>query len=217
MTGLRSHSFTVAKTARFFTLGPPIGEAKGVMVALHGYGQLPEFFLRKFTAIAEAGWAVIAPEGMHRFYLEGAHGRVGASWMTKEARESDIEDYVTHLDQLMTELKLLDIRPVLLGFSQGVATASRWAALGQTSFSRLILWAGVFPPDYPWETGWSRLNGLPIDIALGTEDPFFGSELMSDTATILHGKSIDYRTHSFEGGHAIEPHLLFQLLETSRP
>ena len=214
---LRSHTFTTSKTARYFTLGPDIQSAKGVLIALHGYGQLPEFFLRKFSAVAEAGWAVIAPEGLHRFYLEGAHGRVGASWMTKEDRESDIADYVAYLDQLMTELQPHHSHPVLLGFSQGVATASRWAALGQTSFARLILWAGVFPPDYPWETGWERLNGLPIDIALGTEDPFFGSELMNNTATILQGKSIDHRTHSFEGGHAIKPQLLFRLLEESAP
>ena len=88
------HSFSVTKTARYFTAGPAIAEAKGVLIALHGYGQLPEFFMRRLQPLADAGWAIVAPEGLHRYYLEGAHGRVGASWMTKEAREDDIVDYV---------------------------------------------------------------------------------------------------------------------------
>ncbi|MGB1122955.1 MAG: hypothetical protein ACPG08_05475, partial [Flavobacteriales bacterium] len=130
------HSFSVTKTARYFTAGPAIAEANGVLIALHGYGQLPEFFMRRLQPLADAGWAIIAPEGLHRFYLEGAHGRVGASWMTKEAREDDIADYVRYLDALSAELGLTERRPVLLGFSQGVATASRWVAMGQTAFSR---------------------------------------------------------------------------------
>lgn len=41
------HSFSVTKTTRYFTAGPAIAEAKGVLIALHGYGQLPEFFMRR--------------------------------------------------------------------------------------------------------------------------------------------------------------------------
>ena len=33
---------------------------------------------------------------MHRFYLEGSSGRVGASWMTKEAREDDKKENQTN-------------------------------------------------------------------------------------------------------------------------
>ena len=31
------HSFSVTKTARYFTAGPAIAEAKGALIALHGY------------------------------------------------------------------------------------------------------------------------------------------------------------------------------------
>lgn len=212
MTELRKHDLTVPKTARYFMVGPEPGEAKGVIIALHGYGQMPEFFLRKFDGAAKAGWCVVAPEGLHRFYVQGTNGRVGASWMTKEARESDIADYVHYLDRVVVEIKIGEHRPILLGFSQGVATACRWAAMGQSQFKRLILWAGVFPPDYPWDTGWDQLKGLTIDVALGTEDAFFDDALMTDTSALLTERGIEHRTHSFHGGHAVDPELLIQLL-----
>ena len=206
-------SFPVSKTARYFTAGPEPENAKGVLIALHGYGQLPEFFLRRFAPLAEAGWAVIAPEGLHRFYVEGTKGRVGASWMTKEAREEDIHDYVTFLDDLADHLELAHCNPVLLGFSQGVATASRWVAMGRTVFSRLVLWAGVFPPDYPWENGCEALQNMRVDVALGTEDPFFDDALLQTTASILDTKQVEYTAHTYRGGHSVDPSLLAELLD----
>ncbi|HBP44750.1 MAG TPA: hypothetical protein DD635_02535, partial [Flavobacteriales bacterium] len=113
------HSFDIKKTARYFTIGPAFADSKGILIVLHGYGQLPGFFIKRFQPIADDGWAIVAPEGLHRFYLEGTQGRVGASWMTKEARQDDILDNVHYLDSLATELQLNRQRPVLLGFSQG--------------------------------------------------------------------------------------------------
>jgi len=207
------HSFSVTKTARYFTAGPAIAEAKGALIALHGYGQLPEFFMRRLQPLADAGWAIVAPEGLHRYYLEGAHGRVCASWMTKEAREDDIVDYVRYLDALSAELGLTERRPVLLGFSQGVATASRWVAMGETAFSRLILWSGVFPPDYPWESGTEPMKAMRVDVALGTEDAFFDDSLLKTTASVLDANAVPFTAHSFQGGHAIDTELLQRLLD----
>ena len=163
--------------------------------------------------LADAGWAILAPEGLHRFYLEGAYGRVGASWMTKEARKDDILDYVRYLDGLSAELGLTEQRPVLLGFSQGVATASRWVAMGQTAFSRLILWSGVFPPDYPWESGTEHMKAMRVDVALGTEDAFFDDSLLKTTASVLDANAVPFTAHSFQGGHAIDTELLQRLLD----
>ncbi len=207
----QQHHFQVPKTARFSTIGPPLDQAKHVMIALHGYGQLPEFFLRKFAGLAEQGWCIIAPEGFHRFYLNGTSGRVGASWMTKEDRETDIADYVHYLDSLCEHLDLRQRYPVLLGFSQGVATASRWVASGAQSFGHLILWAGVFPPDFEWKTGHSELTNMRVDVALGDKDPFFEDNLLTDTAANLDRMQVPYSLHRFKGGHAIDPDLLHEL------
>ena len=122
------HSFSVPRTARWWSAEPvEKAERRGTLIVLHGYGQLPEYFIRKFRPLAEAGWHVIAPEGAHRFYLQGTEGRVGASWMTKEARLDDIADQIVFLDALLGQLEegMASGPRFLLGFSQGVATALR--------------------------------------------------------------------------------------------
>ena len=144
-------------------------------------------------------------------YLE-ERGRVGASWMTKEARKDDILDYVRYLDGLSAELGLTEQRPVLLGFSQGVATASRWVAMGKTAFSRLILWSGVFPPDDPWESGTEPMKAMRVDVALGTEDAFFDDSLRSSTSVLRH-PGCHLRPIVFPQRHAIDTELLQRLLD----
>ena len=74
-----------------------------LLIALHGYGQLAQYFAKKFIDLPE-DYALLVPEGMHRFYLEGTSGRVGASWMTKEGRELDIEDNLSNPNQLLSHV-----------------------------------------------------------------------------------------------------------------
>ena len=204
---------TVARTARVFCIGPPAASATKVLYALHGYGQLPQFFLRKFEPLAEAGWTVVAPEGLHRFYTEGTSGRVGASWMTREDRAQDIADYLASLAQVQEQFPApAGARSVLLGFSQGVATAARWAAAGGGPFERLILWAGVFPPDVDLGPDAAALHPLPIDCVLGDADPFFGEGLLDETDARFREAGLTVRTTRFSGGHAICPTTLVRLL-----
>ena len=138
----------VKKTFRYYTFGNP-DKAEHIWFVLHGYGQLAFFFLRKFNVLDPDKHFVVAPEGMHRFYLKGTNGRVGASWMTKEARLDDIEDNHDFLDQLFAKLtqKYSFKKRTLLGFSQGGATASRWHQKNTFKADNFILWACVFPPD----------------------------------------------------------------------
>src|SRR2546430_12104530 len=87
------------------------------------------------------------------FYLSEspAERRVGASWMTREDRLVEIEDYVRYLDAVHDHVRGgMRSEPVsvhAIGFSQGAGTVSRWAALGKTHVDRLVLWGGGIPPD----------------------------------------------------------------------
>ena len=92
------HHLTYSKSYRYEIL-PCNGDSKNVLYVLHGYGQLSRFFIRKFSALQER-YTIVAPEGMHRFYLEGSSGRVGASWMTKEDRLTDINDIMSFLNEV---------------------------------------------------------------------------------------------------------------------
>src|SRR6266704_6639708 len=95
---LQEHHVSVTRTARYFTLGSSRGVAE-VWFACHGYGQLAGRFLEKLRVLDDGTRYLVAPEGLSRFYLsESATARrVGASWMTREDRLVEIEDYVRYL------------------------------------------------------------------------------------------------------------------------
>ena len=63
------------KTFRYETLNEEKSPKK-IIYALHGYGQLSKYFIRKFESISD-DYLIVAPEGMHRFYKNGNSGRVG--------------------------------------------------------------------------------------------------------------------------------------------
>ena len=220
--GATPHHITVPRTARFWTLEPGGDVAQGTLYALHGYGQLAEYFIRKFQPVADAGWRVIAPEGAHRFYLQGFSGRVGASWMTKEDRLSDIADYVAFLDQLRQgEGPARSPGPsVLLGFSQGVATALRWLALGGDgagSWDGVIAHSGIIPPDLPKEQGLLS-NAPPLLLIAGTADEYIDQldRRFDDTEAEwkrLGGPAEGVTRHVFDGGHTVHAPSVLAALE----
>ena len=169
-----------------------------MLVALHGYGQLVPYFAKKFKGLEEHT-SLLFPEGMHRFYLNGTSGRVGASWMTREDRLIDIEDNLGWLTELLDYLKSKhDFNEItLLGFSQGGATAARWYFKQPNYFQRLIMWASVFPPDIK-KTEQEVRNGIFI---VGNEDPYFINE-MENTCEFY--RSNKYEIMQFSGAHDID-------------
>lgn len=181
-----------------------------VIYALHGYGQLAQYFVQKLRHLPE-DHLIVAPEGMHRFYLNGHSGRVGASWMTKEAREQDIEDninWLNALDHELTEQYSIQ-RRILLGFSQGGATAIRWAARNPSYFERLIVWGSDFPPE---EHASSKLfSSMLTHFVIGDQDEFIQGE-RKDALVDLYDQ-LDFRIHSYPGNHDIDSELLLSILQ----
>ncbi len=180
-----------------------------LIIALHGYGQLIEFFSKKFEQLG-ANVTVVCPEGTHRFYLEGTSGRVGASWMTREWREQDILENNTLLDQLL-ETVAAEIKPksiTVLGFSQGVATAARWIAGTSFKIDRFIAWAGVFPPDIELPA----FDNFPSKrvAVVGLQDPYLQMEQYKLFRSEY--EKLDFEIVEFEGKHELVPALLKEIL-----
>ena len=197
---MQEHSFRIEKTNRFYTAGN-LADASKILIVLHGYGQSAFFFLKKFEYLVSKGYFIVAPEGMHRFYLEGTSGRVGASWMTREARLDDIQDNFNYLENLLnyytTSKATLSIH--LLGFSQGAATATRWFEKSKFTFNSLVLWASVFPDDVSMEI---KNNKQTIFyFVLGDNDPYFTKENAQKCIAIY--ESLEFKILRFEGKHEI--------------
>lgn len=210
------HSLTVPRTARYYTLGTPSGHIKNLWIVCHGYGQLARYFLRHFRVLDDGETMIVAPEALSRFYLDGFSGRVGATWMTKEDRLSEIEDQATYLDLLLKEqLKRLpeEVQVTVLGFSQGGATVCRWLATGPPPVHRLILWAVSFPEDINFETGKAAFQNLPVAVVYGTQDAFITPETLERKQQLMAQLNITPQVYTFEGGHTIDPETLLILNE----
>lgn len=210
---MEEHQLKVERTARYHLLGTPAGEIRCCWVVLHGYGQLAVSLLRQCEPLAAPDTLVVAPEALSRFYVgavpppEHGQAQVGASWMTRESRETEIADYVAYLDRLhvhLVEACGTAFDTSVLGFSQGVATAVRWAVLGNPAPpSRLVLWAGR-PPDELWtDAARHRLVNTELVLAAGDEDAYVRAGELERTVEQARGLGYRVRTLAFRGGHAI--------------
>ncbi len=183
-------------------------DPRSIFIVLHGYGQLARFFIRKFSPLYKEH-LIIAPEGPHRFYLEGSSGRVGASWMTKEDRLSDIYDNHIMLDAIYDELRAdypTAMAFHIIGFSQGGATAARWTTIRQERFDSLTLWACVYPPDLniPNET----YNGKRFFV-IGSNDEYYNDEAQENLKRSYSEKGFEIIT--YDGNHSIDQDTLVGL------
>lgn len=216
---IHEHHLPVARTARYFTLGDLERPAEAWFVC-HGYGQLAGYFIRHFEPLASGRRLIVAPEGLSRFYLEDPEGghanaRVGASWMTREDRLAEIEDYVAHLNDVyravLGSVDPAGVRVVALGFSQGVATACRWIARGLVRADRLILWAGAPPPDLDLAATAPVLRRLDMALVAGTRDEWATDAAVAEQEARLKQHGIPYRVVRFDGGHHLDATVLASL------
>lgn len=184
------------------------GDTDHVIYALHGYGQLSKYFIRKFDELANQ-YSIIAPEGMHRFYRNGTSGRVGASWMTKEMRETDIADNMEWLSSLYlsVEEKNKYSKKTLLGFSQGGSTAIRLAKYGDIQLDHLIVWGSDYPPE---EIENGTISVKRKIFVVGLNDPYFPEDRRIELSQIYAKEGFEIIT--YEGGHDIDTNILKDIL-----
>ncbi|HUF66188.1 MAG TPA: hypothetical protein VMM17_09440 [Gemmatimonadaceae bacterium] len=216
---LSEHHLPVGRTARYVTLGGMDGEVREIWVVCHGYGQRAARFARGFEPIASHTRRIVAPEALSRFYLDPPNaqthgtGRIGASWMTREDRQAEINDYVEYLNALWRQVSAAqsEAKLVVLGFSQGAATAARWAVLGSASPALLVIWAGSVPRDLLEGGALAKLSRIPLVLVVGRDDRFAPDAVVEEEERVLRGCDLHPRVVRFDGGHSIDPAVLASL------
>ena len=216
---MQEHHISVSRTARYFTLGNSSSWVGEVWFVCHGYGQLAARFLEKLRVLDDGRRYLVAPEGLSRFYLSESptERRVGATWMTREDRLAEIDDYVQYLDAVYAAVlgprDRAQVTVHALGFSQGTATVSRWAALGKAEIDRLILWGGEFPPDLDLtvETVVRRLRDARLALVYGRSDEYITPKVVTGILERLGQHGIPYEEIPFDGGHEMNEAVLRSL------
>jgi predicted esterase len=208
------HKISFQFDARYFSIGTPSEKIEQLWFVCHGHGQLAEYFIRKFQCLDNGTILVIAPEGLSKYYLNGFTGRVGATWMTKEDRLRDIDNYVNYLTAVFTEIRQTlkeKVQVNLFGFSQGAATISRFATQSEIEFDRLILWAGIFPPDLPPLQSVQRLEDKKVYWVYGKNDQYLSNGIMEEQNEIAKKLKVAPEIVSFEGEHELNDEVLLAL------
>lgn len=217
--GIGERHLRVQRTARLFFLGEPGAATRELWVACHGYGQLGSSFAAALEPLRAPHRVVVAPEALSRFYLDdpakrhGSDSPIGASWMTREDRDREIADYVDYLDAVVDAVAAEVSKPLritALGFSQGAATASRWAALGRAKLARLVIWGGTLPHDLP-ANGAALFRGAELLLVGGRKDRLASPEAMERDKTVLAERGIDARLMWHDGGHSLSSGVLREI------
>lgn len=209
---LQLATLAVRRTARYAVAGAPAAEATALWYGLHGYGQLAADFGAALLPLLGPGRRLLVPEALSRFYRREERGTTGASWMTREARADEIGDYVAYLDDLHRhEAAGFTGRVHVLGFSQGVATACRWAVLGLVRPHTLVLWGGDVPPDLDWDRARATLAKTRVLQVTGTGDPYLPRERVEAGAARLEAHGIRSEQVWFDGGHHLKSALLREI------
>jgi|SRR5436190_5702446 predicted esterase len=223
VTRVREHRVETRRSARYYALGPEARSASELWFVIHGYGQLAAQFIRVFEAIDDGMRRIVAPEALNRFYLVAADSAppadrpVGATWMTREDREHEIEDYIAYLDRVASEelesvtARALRPRVIVLGFSQGTATVGRWIARGAIRPKHIVIWGGFLPPEIDLSSPGQPLRSSSLHVLIGDRDRFTSAARVVEEEQRLRSASVTYELIRYAGGHGISRTRLVEL------
>lgn len=203
---------SISLKTKYSTYGKLSDKTEKIWLVCHGYGQLARFFIKNFEVLNPITNYVIAPQGLSKFYLKGFSGRVGATWMTKEDRLTDIENQWTLLDTVFEkELQNIDLKQkeiYAFGFSQGVATICRWLTVTKNKTDKLIVWSGEIPSDF-YQMDKDKMP--PISFVYGKQDPFIPFMQIEKQKQHFEEQNIPFEMLPFEGKHELNSEVLLKI------
>lgn len=204
------HKLKIKRTAHYYTIGASCHAASEIWLVFHGYGQLASRIIRKFDHLDLQESHIIAPEGLNKFYFKRNPLILGASWMTKHQRLDEIEDYLSYINQVVESLQLQPSQSLnVLGFSQGSATMMRWLDHARPKISKMVNWAGEFPPDIDYDSFDPFLTSIDdCFYCVGDDDEFLTPKRFSFISDFIKNSKADIKIEKFVGTHEINRDVL---------
>ena len=171
----------------------------GFLLGFHGYAENAEIQMARLESIPGTDtWTLVSVQGLHRFY-SGRSQDVVAGWMTRQDRETAIDDNIDYVNRVLGSIAETNARIVFAGFSQGVAMAFRAAVRGSHPAAGVVSVGGDVPPELLAEPS-LRLPSR-ILLARGAQDDWYTDpKLQADIAALTaRGTAPAVLVHT--GGH----------------
>jgi predicted esterase len=209
---MQKQFFPVTKTARYFTHGNLNANTKFIWIIIHGYAQTADAFLSTFESL-ESEHFLIAPEGLNKFYSRGFSGSPVASWMTSLEREHEISDYTNYLNNLVNTLNLVSFthaKTIVLGFSQGVSTQTRFIESSDFKFDYSIMIAGEIGKEFQ-ENLPQKLSTIKSLYLVGDKENILKPEKIESHQMLFKNANCEFKI--FDGKHEVNQHAIDNILD----
>jgi len=146
---MKEQQINYTHTNTYTTLHAVTSTTKRIWLVFHGMGYLTKYFIKYFDELDPKENYIIAPQAPSKYYQDKRFKYVGASWLTKENTLLETQNVLRYIDTVWeTECKQWkgrDLELILMGFSQGVSIACRWAASRKIICNQLLLHSGAIP------------------------------------------------------------------------
>ena len=203
-------------TNTYTTVNKLTSKTKNVWFACHGIGFLSRYFAAYFGALNPEENYIIAPQASSKYYLKNEYKHVGASWLTKENTQKEIENVMGNLNAIYASEQIPDnVNFYILGFSQGVSVALRWVARYKIPCTKLIIYAGSIPHELTTEDfKFINHNTTKVINIVGNRDEYFTEKRMQqelEKMQLLFGDNYFFNT--YEGTHQMSGNVLLELAD----
>lgn len=201
--------YTITNT--YSTLNELTPKTKNVWFVCHGMDFLSRYFIKPFEILNPEENYIIAPQASSKHYLNNKFTHVGASWLTRERTQPEMENVLNNFDAIIdTENISEDMNLIVLGFSQGVSVASRWVARRKIPCAKLVLYAGKVPREFTNKD----FNAVEaVEIYFGDKDEYINDEILLNEKIYLESLFKDkMKVSIFEGNHVVKPEVIARIL-----
>lgn len=184
------------------------GHTKNVWLVCHGIGYLSRYFIRHFQHLDPEENYVISPQAQAKYYLSNKYTHVGASWLTNENTEAEIENVLNYLDAVYEAENLKDApNLIILGYSQGVSVATRWLARRKIKCDQLLLHSGKVPKEIKAEDFEFRKD-LKVSFIYGSKDEYLKNGIVEIEEARLKKIFPKLEIRTYDGGHELNKEII---------
>jgi predicted esterase len=169
----------------------------GILLGFHGYLENADVQLARLESIpGAAAWTRVSVQALNRVY-RGRTQETVASWMTREHRETVIEDNIRYVSTVADGFR--GAGPIVcVGFSQGGAMAFRAAARGGFGAAAVISAGADVPPELLADAS-ARMP--PVLLIRGARDEWLTPQRFDADVAALRARGTRVHPLVVDGAH----------------